>query len=76
MRISKLEVPYPPRKWPLHCSIKHQEDTQNMWNLIKRIFFFRVGQNATRGMARAVGLGRFGLLLGLIGGLRYMRRNV
>ena len=47
-----------------------------MWNLIKRIFFFRVGQNATRGMARAVGLGRFGLLLGLIGGLRYMRRNV
>jgi hypothetical protein len=46
-----------------------------MWNLIKRIFFFRVGQNATRGMARAVGLGRFGVLLGLIGGLRYMRRN-
>jgi hypothetical protein len=52
-----------------------QEDTNCMWNLIKRIFFFRVGQNASRGMARAVGLGRFGLLIGLLGGLRYMRRH-
>lgn len=46
-----------------------------MWNFIKSIFFFRMGQNATRGMARMVGLGRFSLLLGILGGLRYMRRQ-
>jgi len=46
-----------------------------MWNLIKRIFFFRVGQSASRSMARTVGLGRFAVLAGLIGGWRYMRRN-
>src|SRR5687768_2710755 len=49
--------------------------TTTMWNLIKRIFFFRVGQSASRSMARTVGLGRFAVLAGLIGGWRYMRRN-
>lgn len=46
-----------------------------MWNIIKSIFFFRMGRNVSHGAARAIGLGRFATILGLIGGYRYMRRN-
>jgi hypothetical protein len=46
-----------------------------MWTFLKRLFLFRVGQKTSRGMARAVGLGRLGMIVGLIGGYRYMRRN-
>lgn len=46
-----------------------------MWNVIKQIFFFRVGRNAARGTARLVGLGRLATIAGLIGGWRYMRRH-
>lgn len=46
-----------------------------MWNILRQIFFFRVGRNATRGTMRLIGLGRFAAVAGLIGGIRYMRRN-
>lgn len=46
-----------------------------MWNFIKQIFMFRLAQSSTRSMARAVGLGRFGLVLGLIAGVRALRRT-
>lgn len=46
-----------------------------MLNFLKGLFFFRVGQNTSRGMARAVGLGRIATIAGLIGGWRYMRRH-
>lgn len=46
-----------------------------MWSLIKRMLVFRVGQSASRSVARLVGLGRFSLLLGLIGGWRAVRRH-
>lgn len=46
-----------------------------MWNIIKQIFLFRVAQNSTRGMARMVGLGRLGLVLGVLGGLRAVMRQ-
>ena len=46
-----------------------------MWNVIKQIFFFRVGQNTARGAARMIGFGRLAAVAGLIGGYRYMRRN-
>jgi hypothetical protein len=46
-----------------------------MWNFIKSVFFFRVGQSSSRSMARAVGLGRMATVAGLVGGYRYMRRN-
>lgn len=45
-----------------------------MWNFIKQVFMFRVAQRSTHSMARAVGLGRVGVILGLIAGYRAMRR--
>jgi len=47
-----------------------------MWNFIKNVFMFRVGQKTYRGVARGVGLGRLAMIAGLIGGYRYMRRNM
>lgn len=46
-----------------------------MWNFIKKVFFFRVGQKTYGGVARGVGLGRLAVLAGIIGGYRYMRRH-
>lgn len=46
-----------------------------MWNFIKKLFIFRVGQTSARGAARMVGLGRLGLVIGLIGGWRAIRRH-
>jgi hypothetical protein len=46
-----------------------------MWNFVKQIFLFRMGQNTSRGMARMIGFGRLATLAGLIGGWRYMRRH-
>lgn len=46
-----------------------------MMNVLRQIFLFGVGRNASRGAARMIGLGRFAAVIGLIGGLRYMRRH-
>lgn len=46
-----------------------------MGKILKQLFLFGVGRNASRGAARVIGLGRFGALIGLIGGYRYMRRH-
>lgn len=46
-----------------------------MWNLLKRIFMFQIGRSSSRALARTVGLSRMASVLGLIGGLMYMRRN-
>jgi len=46
-----------------------------MLNFLKKVFFFRMGQTSARGAARMVGLGRLGLVIGLIGGWRAMRRH-
>lgn len=46
-----------------------------MWNIIKQVFLFRVAQNSTRGVARMVGLGRLGVILGIIGGIKAVRRQ-
>jgi hypothetical protein len=45
-----------------------------MWNFLKSLFVFRMGQNTARGTARMVGLGRLGVVIGLIGGYRAWRR--
>lgn len=45
-----------------------------MWNIIKQIFLFKAARRSTRGMARMVGLGRLGAVLGIIGGIRALRR--
>lgn len=46
-----------------------------MWDLIKRVLLFRVGQTTTKRVARLVGLSRLSMLLGVVGGLAYMRRR-
>ena len=46
-----------------------------MWNFIKQLLVFRVGQKGARGVARMVGLGKLGMILGLIGGYRALRRH-
>jgi hypothetical protein len=46
-----------------------------MLRLIKQLFFFRVGQRATRGVARSIGLGSLAGIAGVIGGVKYMRRH-
>lgn len=45
-----------------------------MWNLLKQLFVFRVGQKSARGTARMIGLKRLGVVIGLIGGYRAWQR--
>lgn len=46
-----------------------------MWNFIKQLLVFRVGQKTARGAARMIGFGKLGLLVGLIGGWRALKRH-
>ena len=46
-----------------------------MLNFLKGLFVFKMGQSSTKGMARMVGLGRLGMILGLIGGYRAWKRH-
>ena len=46
-----------------------------MWNFIKQLLVFRVGQKSARGAARLIGFGKLGLVVGLIGGWRALTRH-
>ena len=46
-----------------------------MLNFLKKLFVFRLGQTSARGAARMVGLGRLGMIIGLIGGYRALKRH-
>ncbi len=46
-----------------------------MLSLMKRLLLFRVGQKATKGFAHKIGLHSIAWMVGLIGGVRYMRRH-
>ena len=46
-----------------------------MWTVLKRVFMFQVGRRGSRAMARTVGLSRLASVIGIIGGLMYMRRH-
>ena len=46
-----------------------------MWNFIKRLIAFRLGQKTARGTARMFGFGKLAVLAGLIGGWRAYRRH-
>ena len=46
-----------------------------MLNFLKSLFVFRLGQTSARGAARMVGLGRLGLVIGLIGGWRALKQR-
>jgi hypothetical protein len=46
-----------------------------MWRFLKQLLRFRMGQKTSRGAARLMGFGKLGLVIGLIGGWRTMRRH-
>jgi hypothetical protein len=46
-----------------------------MWRFLKQLLVFRVGQKTARGTARMLGFGKLGMVLGLIGGFRAMKRQ-
>ena len=46
-----------------------------MLNFLKGLFVFKMGQTTARSTARMVGLGRLGMILGLIGGYRAWKRH-
>ena len=46
-----------------------------MLKFLKSLLVFRLGQTSARGAARLLGLGRLGMLIGLVGGWRAMKRQ-
>jgi hypothetical protein len=47
-----------------------------MLRFLKKVLMFRVGQKASRGFARKIGVRRpFSSIIGLIGGMKFMRRH-
>jgi hypothetical protein len=47
-----------------------------MFHFLKKVLMFRIGQKASRGFARKIGVRRpFANVIGLIGGVKYMRRH-
>lgn len=46
-----------------------------MLKLLKRLILFRAGQELSKGVAHKLGLGPASMVVGLIGGLRYMRKH-
>lgn len=46
-----------------------------MLQFLKKLLLFRLGQKSARGTARMLGFGKLGLLIGLVGGWRAMRRQ-
>jgi hypothetical protein len=48
----------------------------DMLRFLKKVLMFRVGQKASRGFARSIGVRKpFSSLVGVIGGVKYMRRH-
>jgi hypothetical protein len=56
----------------LHLNQRQEAD---MLHFLRKLLMFRVGQTASRGFARTIGLGKIAALAGLIGGIKYMRRH-
>lgn len=46
-----------------------------MLRFLKKLLLFRVGQKASRGFARSIGLGGVAGVAGIIGGVKYMRSH-
>jgi hypothetical protein len=46
-----------------------------MLKFLKSLLVFRVGQTSARGAARLLGFGKLGLLIGLVGGWRAVKRH-
>ena len=47
-----------------------------MLRFLRKVLMFRIGQKASRGFARSIGVRRpFSSMIGVIGGMKYMRRH-
>jgi hypothetical protein len=46
-----------------------------MLHFLKKLLMFRIGQKASRGFARSIGLDALSGIVGLVGGVKYMRRH-
>jgi hypothetical protein len=46
-----------------------------MMHFLKKLLMFRIGQKASRGFARAIGLNSLAAMVGVVGGVKYMRRH-
>jgi hypothetical protein len=46
-----------------------------MLRFLKSLLVFRLGQKTARGTARMIGLGRLGVVIGLIGGWRALKHH-
>ena len=46
-----------------------------MLHFLKKLLMFRIGQKASRGFARSIGLEALAGVVGLVGGVKYMRRH-
>lgn len=56
-------------------ALRFTEAEGTMLRMIKKLIFFRVGQRASRTVARGLGFHRASRLIGLVGGIRSMRRH-
>jgi hypothetical protein len=46
-----------------------------MLHFLKKLMMFRIGQKASRGFARSIGLNSVSTIVGVVGGVKYMRRH-
>jgi len=46
-----------------------------MMHFLKKLLMFRIGQKASRGFARSIGLDSLAAIVGVVGGVKYMRRH-
>ena len=46
-----------------------------MLRFLKKLLLFRVGQKTSRGFAKTIGLNSIAAVVGVIGGLKYMRHH-
>ncbi|MGN6186146.1 MAG: hypothetical protein ACTHQM_21145 [Thermoanaerobaculia bacterium] len=46
-----------------------------MFNLLKQLLLFRLGQKSAKGTARLLGFRKLGAIIGLVGGYRAVKRH-
>ena len=46
-----------------------------MYRFLRNVLMFRIGQKTSRGFARTIGLDSLAAIVGVIGGIKYMRRH-
>lgn len=47
----------------------------DMLRLLKKLLLFRIGQKTSRRVTRMIGLDSLAAVVGIVGGIKYMRRH-